>query len=319
MSSPATLRTRVILAVTIVRQGGKQVAHTLDVTADSARLGGVSLPLQAGEIIELQRGAQKAKFKVSWMGTSGSPLQGQAGVISLEQKSIWHLFSLSGEPSGLRLEAASAPPSVSPARAAAPQRDEKRRDQRYPCSGGVSIQSAGVSFAVYAEAKDLSQGGIYVETTSPLPSKCEVALGVRIDNTGFEAKGVVCASYPMVGMGIRFHDLSPQNREKLSQILERLKQQDAEKKRVGSEPDSFRLAGTEKKPEQPTFRLDARTMAAACRKLAADFDVWKSTQPEADMEQLWRAVGQLQQKFSMPSPASMGEYLASAKPVGGIT
>jgi hypothetical protein len=92
MSTRAKLRRKVVLAVTVSRCNGqeKQLAHTLDITESSARLGGLSSKFEPGEMIEIQRGAVKGKFQVVWMGTAGSNTERQAGVRSMEpNKVIW--------------------------------------------------------------------------------------------------------------------------------------------------------------------------------------------------------------------------------------
>ena len=91
MSTRSSLRRKVVLALHVVRResGQKQLAHTLDITETSARLGGLNLLLEPGEVIEIKRGAAKARFEVMWMGAPGSSLDGQAGVRTLEpSKSI---------------------------------------------------------------------------------------------------------------------------------------------------------------------------------------------------------------------------------------
>jgi hypothetical protein len=101
MSSRSTFRRKVVLPITVMRCYGqeKQLAHTLDLTENSARLGGLPSPLEPGEVIEIQRGAVKAKFQVFWMGASGSTMDGQAGVRSLEpNKSIWGVPSAPTKP-----------------------------------------------------------------------------------------------------------------------------------------------------------------------------------------------------------------------------
>src|ERR1044071_6638531 len=86
MSSRAVLRRRVLLSVTVVRHDrqDRQVAHTLDLTEFSARLGGLARSLTPGEIVEIHRGTQKARFQVAWMGAPGTTVAGQAGVRCME-------------------------------------------------------------------------------------------------------------------------------------------------------------------------------------------------------------------------------------------
>jgi len=92
MSTRAKLRRKVVLAVTVSRCNGqeKQLAHTLDITESSARLGGLSSKFEPGEMIDIQRGAIKGRFQVVWMGAPGSLTERQAGVRSMEpNKVIW--------------------------------------------------------------------------------------------------------------------------------------------------------------------------------------------------------------------------------------
>ena len=92
MSTRGMLRRKVVLAVTVIRCNGKerQLAHTLDITETSARLGGLTSILEPGEMVEIQRGALKARFQVVWMGETSSPNERQAGVRSMEpSKVIW--------------------------------------------------------------------------------------------------------------------------------------------------------------------------------------------------------------------------------------
>src|SRR5258708_19758604 len=91
MSTRAKLRRKVVLAVSIIRCSTqeKQLAHTLDITESSARLGGLSTRFESGEMIEIQRGAIKARFQVVWMGKPGTPTERQAGGRAMEPKIIW--------------------------------------------------------------------------------------------------------------------------------------------------------------------------------------------------------------------------------------
>src|SRR5262245_22215764 len=93
MSNRGKLRRKMVFPVTVVRSSGeRQLAHTLDVTEISARLAGLNIMLQPGEIVELQRGGRKAKFRVYWMGEQDTKLAGQAGIRGLDPaKSIWSI------------------------------------------------------------------------------------------------------------------------------------------------------------------------------------------------------------------------------------
>ena len=65
------------------------LAHTVDITAVGARLGGLRAELQSGMIVELQRGSRKAKFQIRWVQQVG-PNETHIGVESLElQDKFW--------------------------------------------------------------------------------------------------------------------------------------------------------------------------------------------------------------------------------------
>src|SRR5262245_9564818 len=99
MANRGKLRRKMVFPITIVRTSGeRQLAHTLDVTEISARLAGLNIMLQPGEIVDIQRGARKARFRVYWMGEPGTRLEGQAGVRGLDPaKSIWSIHLPSDE------------------------------------------------------------------------------------------------------------------------------------------------------------------------------------------------------------------------------
>ncbi len=81
-------RTRMILPLRafLSTDGGAakpvEFVHTLDVGQVGARLGGLRSCLKLGETITLQRGQQKAKFKVVWIHQVGAN-EVQAGVEAL--------------------------------------------------------------------------------------------------------------------------------------------------------------------------------------------------------------------------------------------
>jgi TonB family protein len=66
-----------------------QLAHTVDISPGGGRLGGLRILVQPGETILIQRGQQKAQFRVVWSKQMG-PGEIQAGVESLDSdKRVW--------------------------------------------------------------------------------------------------------------------------------------------------------------------------------------------------------------------------------------
>ena len=66
------------------------VACTLDISAEGARLNLPGWTPELGEIINVERGAEKSMFRIAWVGAPGSDRRGQVGIQCLEQgKSIF--------------------------------------------------------------------------------------------------------------------------------------------------------------------------------------------------------------------------------------
>ena len=310
MSSRGTFRRKVVLPVTVVRHNGqeKQLAHTLDMTENSARLGGLSTQLEVGEIIEVQRGAAKGKFQVFWMGAPGSAMAGQAGVRSLSRdKSIWgvHLPPDESDPHVNVHQVRNPMPPVQTSQLPG----EKRWHTRYECEGSATVKPPNATYGSHGAIKDISEGGVYVEITAPLPVNTEVTLSMNVEGVWLDAAGMVRTSYPLVGMGISFQSMTGQNREKLHVVLERLK-----RKLPGARTRTDDTPKTE-----PALCLDefsARVLAHACIALAGDFDKWKQSQKTGDVDDLRQAVDQLQRKLSPMPPQELMNLLASTLPRG---
>ncbi len=304
MSSRSGLRKKVVLPVTIIRHNGdqRQLAHTLDLSETSARLGGLSMVLEPGEMVEVQRGQLSAKFQVFWMGAPGSAMEGQAGIRSMEpEKMIW----------GVPATEPSEPVTETEASSSAKLPGEKRWDARLGCSGAASIQPRGSQIPLHGVVKDVSKGGVYVEMMSPLPVNSEVLLKVNIEGITLEATGVVRTSYPMVGMGISFRDVSHDNLEKLAKILE---------KTNAKRPENAHVAPAAK-PQAPALRLDAypvHMLTVALRTFASEFDQWKARHSPAEVEELRQAMREAFDKLSPASQVEVMDYLAASLPGSGV-
>ena len=314
MSSRRVLRRKVVLPVTVIRRDGqeKQLAHTLDLTEDSARLGGLSSQLEPGEVIELQRGAVKAKFQVFWMGAPGSAMAGQAGIRSMAPgKSVWGIHMPEDEPDvqvNMTIRDVN-----SPVRKAGEFPGEKRWNTRYECEGSATIKTKTSTYGMHGTVKDISEGGVYVEMTSPLPVNSQVTLSISVEGVWMDAAGIVRTSYPLVGMGVSFQSVVGNNREKLEVVLERLK-----RKAAGGRPRIEPVMEAQK-PTQTDLRLEnypARDLAQACRAFTTQFDSWKSSYTLSELEELKKAIEELQQKLS-PAPAhQFMDLLTSDMPQG---
>jgi hypothetical protein len=320
MSSRSGLRRKIVLPVTVLRRhlDQSQLAHTVDLSESSARLGGLCMLLEPGEVVEIQREGLTAKFQVFWMGSPGSAMEGQAGIRSLEPNNpIWGLGSKEDGSDGEK-DAASGIPVSLPA-ATAPLPGEKRWHARLECAGAAAVQSRGSQFPVKGLIKDVSQGGIYVEVTTPLAVKSKVSLTMSIEGIAFEATGVVRTSYPMVGMGISFQEISQDNVEKLNQVLEKVTS-----RKQGGQPVSSSAQAAAQGAKPSGLRLEAypvRVLVMACQALATDFEQWKGTHSPAEIAELRRAVRDLYQKFSAGTEGGtqveLMDYTSPNLPRGG--
>lgn len=65
-------------------------ACTFDISEHGARIAGLQDMFANGDVLIVERGSKRAKYKVVWVGKAGTPLGGHAGMQLLEgQESIW--------------------------------------------------------------------------------------------------------------------------------------------------------------------------------------------------------------------------------------
>jgi hypothetical protein len=303
-------RRKLVLAVQIVRQsnGEKQLAHTLDITPISARLGGLHCALEPGEIIEIKRGPAKARFEVIWMGVQGGALEGRAGVRSVEpNKNIWGI-KLPQDEEDIFVDIASLRNSQAPVRASSSSNrfTGKRAHKRYACSGSASIRQSGYSFAIHGEVRNISEAGVYVELSSPMPLDTDVTIGLKIEGMWIEFAGTVRTSNPLLGMGIAFSKLSQSNRQNLRDLIGRLQRKDSgENSALRVDLDSGGRSEPASQAETGTLQEQLSTypiheLALACQYVADNLDSWHGQHSLAGVEELRLAVGVLQKKLSLP-------------------
>lgn len=96
---------------------------------------------------------------------------------------------------------------------------EKRRSPRYQCEGSVQMRETNCDVHTWSTFTDISMHGCYVEAqaTYPVGTMLELKLeakGIRVDT-----KGNVRVSYPYLGMGIAFTEMSDDNQARLKELL----------------------------------------------------------------------------------------------------
>lgn len=243
-----------------------QHAHTLDITRSGARLIGIEC-VNVGEIIGIQNGAQKSRFKVVWIGRENTPKAGQIGVHCMEQdKSIFltQPQDTPGEPDFFH----TLDPAFQSVKSARPVRKDmaavRRKHPRFPCTGGMELRQQENGPPAWGNISDISLTGCYVETVSTLPVGSMLLFHLRTHNLEVKGRAVVKASHHTVGMGIAFLHLSQedqQNLEFLIGMLAGIQEMRPEEKRTFVPADAAPEPVQPPSPTKPTAQ-QAGTLSA---------------------------------------------------------
>lgn len=94
---------------------------------------------------------------------------------------------------------------------------ERRLDPRYQFTATVELVDLKSRARVQARTSDLSRGGCYVDTTSPLPVDTTVKMRLTQDKRSFEVEARVAYSLAGMGMGLAFTSATPEH----TAVLER--------------------------------------------------------------------------------------------------
>jgi PilZ domain-containing protein len=96
---------------------------------------------------------------------------------------------------------------------------EKRRSPRYKCEGSVQLREEGCDVRTWSTFTDISLNGCYVEAQATYPAGTLLHMKLESNVIRVEIKGKVRISYPYLGMGIAFEEISEENANHLKQLL----------------------------------------------------------------------------------------------------
>jgi PilZ domain len=99
------------------------------------------------------------------------------------------------------------------------QGSEKRRSPRYKCEGSAELCEDGCDVCTWASFSDISLHGCYVEAQATYPVGTALHLKLEANGVRVEIKGAVRVSYPYLGMGIAFVEISDENQARLRKLL----------------------------------------------------------------------------------------------------
>jgi hypothetical protein len=96
---------------------------------------------------------------------------------------------------------------------------EKRRSPRFKCEGSAEMREEKCDVRTWATFTDISLHGCYVEAQATYPVGTILHLKLEANGLRVETKGNVRVSYPYLGMGIAFTEMSEENQEQLKELL----------------------------------------------------------------------------------------------------
>jgi hypothetical protein len=178
---------------------------TVNISRTGVELAGVQAQLKLEEIIGLSCAANRANFRVKWIGEPGTPKAGHVGLLNASpEKSLWD-FPL---PS----------PSVDTFQ---PSAVERRKNPRFRCQNPVEIHvQNGTSF--WGTVADLGLDGCYVEMPIPLQEGTKLKIGLWIEQTKVSAEGEVAHRTPGLGIGIKFNRIANEDLDRIRVFLSNL-------------------------------------------------------------------------------------------------
>jgi PilZ domain len=212
----------------------EQSAKVVDVSRLGGRLAGIRCLRGPGETLEVRHRGKKAQFCVVWVDET----EGQVGLRCAEpEKYIWGVALPLSTPRPHQPEAstvktpvaftaspttpvASLPDAISSHPQSRPAGEsQQRKHPRHRCVGGIEVRRPELQQRVWGRLAQLSEGGCYVESLSPLPADSHVELLLGAAGVEVRCKGVVCYSRPGIGMGIMFTELAEDCRHRLQALV----------------------------------------------------------------------------------------------------
>ena len=196
---------------------------TKEISALGARLKGVT-GINKNDTIGVQYRDQKARFRVVWVGEPNTERGGEIGIECIEPgKCIWtaalhdaeETLSDAGRSTQHPLGPTSMVGETWPAH-------DRRRYPRYQCSGTLELKTADSGMPMSLRIADLSLGGCYGETMSPLSIGTEVQMVLNVGNFIIPVKGVVRTCHTSMGNGIGFTQIEPEDWKKLAALVGQL-------------------------------------------------------------------------------------------------
>jgi hypothetical protein len=99
---------------------------------------------------------------------------------------------------------------------------ERRIHPRYKCEGSAEFRTPGSDVRTWGTLTDLSLSGCYIEMTATYPVGATVDLILELNQVRAEVIGEVRVSYPFLGIGVAFREVTPENKAQLEKMVRTL-------------------------------------------------------------------------------------------------
>jgi hypothetical protein len=177
---------------------------TTNVSQQGVELDGVQAQPKVDEIVGVTYGQTKAHFRVKWVGQRGTPKAGHLGLLNLSpEKSLWD-FTL-------------PPPSFD---ASVRDTQDRRTSARVKCTSSAEVYPTGETAPMRTRTADLSLGGCFLEMPNPLPKGTQIRIALWVKEFKLWANAEVITSTPGFGIGVKFTEMTEQDRSQLKQFIE---------------------------------------------------------------------------------------------------
>jgi PilZ domain len=189
-----------------------QNAHAHNISNHGAKLSGIEHQLKAGEVIGVQFGDKKGRFKVVWVIDAGHLRKTEAGVQLVDGQQCPWLDEM------LKSESA-----VAPAKSDESSDKNQRKFPRHRVPFPIEIRTERSSGThMRTQATDISGRGCYVESLLPLPAGTALNITFWLEEQKITAPSVVRTCDGGVGMGIEFTGLDLGTQERLQKQVEKM-------------------------------------------------------------------------------------------------
>lgn len=176
---------------------------TSNVSQHGLLLTGVQAQPNPDEVVGVTYGQTKGHFRVIWVGQAGTPQAGQVGLLNLApEKAFWD-FPL--PPPGFDGSVRDA--------------HDRRTSPRVKCASSVEVYPTGEAAPIRTRTADLSLGGCFLEMPNPLPKGTQVRIALWIKESKVWANGEVVTSTPGFGIGVKFTEITEQDRNQIKQFI----------------------------------------------------------------------------------------------------